>query len=140
MTSLSPSDRTAGRAPAAPLVLVVDDNDKNRKLARDALSAGGLRTLEAASGDEGIALAAESLPDVILLDLGLPDMDGTDVARKLREEARTAHIPVVAFSARPYVGQSDRLSAAGFAGYLEKPIDVREFPAQVRSYCRPLSA
>ena len=140
MTSLPPSDHTTGPATAAPLVLVVDDNEKNRKLARDALRAGGLRTLEAASGGEGIALAAESLPDVILLDLGLPDMDGTDVARELREGARTAHIPVVAFSARPYVGEGDPLSAAGFAGYLEKPIDVGEFPAQVRSYCKPVSA
>jgi CheY-like chemotaxis protein len=140
MTSLPPSDQTAGRAHAAPLVLVVDDSDKNRKLARDALRAGGLRTLEAASGSEGIARAADSRPDVILLDLGLPDMDGTVVAQKLREEPRTAHIPVVAFSARPYVAEDDQLSAAGFAGYLEKPIDVGEFPAQVRSYCRPVSA
>jgi two-component system cell cycle response regulator DivK len=139
MTFLPPTDHTSARAAAAPLVLLVDDNDKNRKLARDALRAGGLRTLEAANGGEGIARAAESLPDVILLDLGLPDMDGTDVARKLREEARTAHIPVVAFSARPYVAEGDQLSAAGFAGYLEKPIDVGEFPGQVRSYCGPVS-
>jgi two-component system cell cycle response regulator DivK len=139
MTSLPPSD-TTGPATAAPLVLVVDDNEKNRKLARDVLRAGGFRTLEAASGGEGIALAAESLPDVILLDLGLPDMDGTDVACELRDGARTAHIPIVALSALPYVGYGDRLLAAGFAGYLEKPIDVGEFPAQVRSYCGPASA
>ena len=140
MTSLPPRGRIDAPATDAPLVLVVDDNEKNRKLARDTLHAAGLRTLEAASGAEAIGRAAESLPDVILLDLGLPDMDGTDVARALREGARTAHIPVVAFSARPYVGEGDRLLAAGFAGYLEKPIDVRTFPAQVRSYCRPVSA
>jgi two-component system, cell cycle response regulator DivK len=140
MTSHPPSNDTTGWATAAPLVLVVDDNERNRKLARDALRADGLRTLEAATGREGIALAAESLPDVILLDLGLPDMNGTDVARELREGARTADIPVIAFSARPYIGEGDRLQAAGFAGYLEKPIDVREFPAQVRSYCGPVSA
>jgi two-component system cell cycle response regulator DivK len=77
---------------------------------------------------------------VILLDLELPDMHGTDVAVELRREARTARIPVVALSARPYVGDSNGLLAAGFVGYLEKPIDVSEFPEQVRSFFRPTSA
>jgi two-component system cell cycle response regulator DivK len=127
-------------APTAPLVLIIDDNERNRRLAREVLQAAGLRTIEAASGGAGIALAAERRPDVILLDLELPDMDGTDVARALREDARTAGIPVVALSARPYVGDRERLLAHGFDGYLEKPIDVSEFPQQVRSYCRPASA
>jgi two-component system, cell cycle response regulator DivK len=118
-----------------PLVLIVDDNEKNLKLARDVLRAAGLQTLEAASGAEGIALAAEHLPDVILVDLRLPDMDGTDAARKLGDEARTARIPVVALSALPLEGAGDWLLAAGFAGYLEKPISVVEFPDQVRRYC-----
>jgi len=126
--------------PPRPLILVVDDNEKNRKLARDVLRAAGLGTLEAASGTDAIALAAERLPDLILLDLQLPDIDGTEVARELRDGARAAHIPIVALSALPYVGYGDRLLAAGFAGYLEKPIDVGEFPAQVRSYCGPASA
>jgi two-component system cell cycle response regulator DivK len=117
-------------------VLIVDDNEKNRKLARDVLRAAGLQTIEAASGGEGIALAAECLPDVILLDLRLPDMDGTDVARGLRGGAGTARIPVVALSASPYAGGSDRLLAAGFDGYLQKPIDVRAFPEQVRRFCK----
>jgi two-component system, cell cycle response regulator DivK len=122
-------------APPRPLVLIVDDNAKNRKLAADVLRTAGFRTLEAASGIEGIALAVELLPDVVLLDLRLPDMDGTDVARELRSSARTARLPVVALSAlRPDVND-DRLRAAGFAGSLEKPIDVREFPDQVRRYC-----
>jgi two-component system, cell cycle response regulator DivK len=121
--------------PTSPLcVLVVDDHDKNRKLARDVLGAAGLRTLEAATGGEAIALAAQGLPDVILLDLRLPDMDGWDVAQALERDPRTAHIPVVAMSASLYPGDESRLRAAGFAGYLEKPIDVREFPEQVRRY------
>lgn len=123
-----------------PLVLIVDDNERNRRLARDVLRAAGLRTLEAATGGEAIALAAELEPDVILLDLELPDVDGTAVAAELRKGSRTARIPVVALSARPYAGDRDTLRAAGFAGYLEKPIDVRTFPDQVRSYCRPASA
>lgn len=120
----------------APLVLIVDDNEQNLKLARDVLRAAGFRTLEAASGTEGIALAAEQLPDVVLLDLRLPDMDGTDVARALRDEARTARIPVVALSALQAEDQRDWLLDAGFAGCLEKPISVAEFADQVRHYCR----
>lgn len=137
MTSPAPSARNSGAAAIAPLVLIVDDNEKNLKLARDVLRAAGFRTIEAASGGDGIALATERLPDVILLDLRLPDIAGEDVARTLREGARTARIPVVALSALRYGGDSERLVAAGFAGYLEKPIDVREFPEQVRRYCRP---
>ena len=117
-------------------MLIVDDSDKNRKLARDVLRAGGLRTIEAADGHEALALAAGLLPDVILLDLRLPDMDGREVARVLRDGVRTRLIPVVAVSALRYDGNHDALSAEGFAGFLEKPIDVRAFPEQVRSYCR----
>jgi two-component system, cell cycle response regulator DivK len=118
-----------------PLVLIVDDNEKNRKLAREVLRGAGLRTVEASGGNEAMALAAEYRPDVILLDLRLPDMDGTDVARGLRGGAATERIPIVALSASPHVGGRDRLLAAGFDGYLQKPIDVRAFPEQVRRYC-----
>jgi len=121
--------------PGRPLVLIVDDNEKNLKLARDVLRAAGLGTLEAASGVEGIALAREHLPDVILIDLRLPDMDGTDAAQRLADETRTASIPIVAVSALPLEGRGDWLRAAGFAGCLEKPISVAEFPHQVRRYC-----
>jgi two-component system, cell cycle response regulator DivK len=118
-----------------PLVLIVDDNEKNLKLARDVLRAAGFRILEAASGSEAIGLAAEHLPDVILMDLRLPDMDGTDAARKLGDTARTARIPVVVLSSSPHGGDGDWFLAAGFAGYLEKPFSVREFPDEVRRYC-----
>ena len=121
--------------PSAPLVLIVDDNERNRRLARDVLRAAGLRTMEAVSGAEAISVAAAHLPNVVLLDLELPDMQGTDVARELRNGAQTARIPIVALSARRKVDDGEGLSAAGFDGYLEKPIDVSEFPEQVRSYC-----
>jgi two-component system, cell cycle response regulator DivK len=120
-------------SPAA-LVLIVDDNERNLKLARDVLRAAGFRTLEAASGTEAIALAAEHLPDVILMDLRLPDMNGTDAAHTLGNGEQTARIPIVALSSLPLDGD-DWFVAAGFAGYLDKPIDVRDFPDQVRSYC-----
>jgi two-component system cell cycle response regulator DivK len=113
----------------------VDDNEKNLKLARDVLRSAGFRTLEAATGAEGIALAEAKLPDLVLLDLRLPDMDGTEVARELRDRARTQGIPVVALSALRLTDHDDELRAAGFAGYLEKPISVAEFPNQVRGYC-----
>ncbi len=120
----------------APLVLVVDDNERNRKLARDVLNAAGLRTVEAGSGAEAIALAGRDLPNVILMDLGLPDMDGVAATKRLREAERTAGIPVVALTSTPFDGGDWHLSA-GFVGYLEKPIDVEAFPAQVRAFCAP---
>jgi two-component system cell cycle response regulator DivK len=119
-----------------PLVLVVDDNEKNMKLARDVLRLGGLQTLEATTGGESISLAAEHLPDVILMDIRLPDMDGTDAARRLADGARTSAIPVVAFSSLALDGDAPWLLDAGFAGSLEKPIDVQDLPDQVRRYCR----
>lgn len=136
MTSAPPSPGDAVPSPAAPLVLVVDDDERNRKLAQDVLRRSGLRTLEAASGRAAIELARDRLPDVVLLDLRLPDMEGTDVARALRKGGRTAQIPVVALTALRYPDVGARLLADGFSGYLEKPIDVRTFPEQVRGYCR----
>ena len=127
MTSRSPAPQ--------PLVLIVDDDERNLKLARDVLRAAGLRTIEGSTGAEGIELAGRHLPDVILMDLGLPDMDGASVARALGEQAHTARIPVVALTALPQAGEWFR--EAGFAGYLEKPFDVREFPDRVRSFCAP---
>ena len=117
------------------LVLIVDDNEKNVKLARDVLRFAGFRTLEASSGMDGISLATEHLPDVILLDIRLPDLDGTAVLRRLKEEARTAGIPVVALTSFAMKGDRERFLAEGFDGYLEKPISVTEFPDQVASYC-----
>ena len=122
--------------PNPPLVLIVDDNEKNLRLHRDVLRADGLRTLEAATGAEAIDLATTHTPDVILMDIGLPDMDGAEAARALAEDARTAQIPVVALTSVRLDQLGERLRAAGFAGYLEKPISVTEFPAQVRGYCR----
>jgi two-component system cell cycle response regulator DivK len=121
---------------ASPLVLIVDDNPRNVKLAGDVLAAAGFRTLEATTGEAGVALADEHLPDVILMDLRLPDMDGTDAAGMLARRSRTASIPVVALTSLTLEDNAAWLRTAGFAGYLEKPIDIEEFPAQVRRYCR----
>ncbi len=120
----------------SPLVLIVDDNARNLKLARDVLLAAGFRTLEAATATDGIALADEHLPNVILMDLRLPDMDGTDAARMLADGARTSAIPVVALSSLAIEEDASWLLGAGFAGYLEKPIDVETFPDVVRGFCQ----
>ena len=117
-----------------PLVLIVDDNDWNRKLARDLLRSSSFRTLEAATAAEGVALAAEHRPDVILMDLRLPDADGTEAVRALRSEPRTARIPVVAVTAMPLDARDSWLSEAGFAGYIAKPLDADSFPDLVRGF------
>jgi two-component system cell cycle response regulator DivK len=118
------------------LVLVVDDNEKNVKLVRDLLRFAGFRTLEAFTGAAGVSIAAEQLPHVVLMDIRLPDMSGSDALRLLKGDEATAPIPVVALTSLAMKGDRERLLAEGFDGYLEKPIDVRQFPDQVRRYCR----
>ena len=100
------------------------------------LLAAEFRTIVAETGQEAVALAAEHLPDVILMDLSLPDMDGTEAARILRDEARTAVIPVVLLSSISLEEGASWLADAGFAGYVAKPIDIDEFPDHVRRFCR----
>jgi two-component system cell cycle response regulator DivK len=117
------------------VVLIVDDNEKNVKLARDVLRFAGFSTLEAGTAEEGLALAAEHRPDVILMDIRLPGMDGVAAVGALKGSVETAAIPVVALTSFAMKGDRERFLAAGFDGYLEKPISVREFPDQVRAYC-----
>jgi CheY-like chemotaxis protein len=117
------------------LVLIVDDNEQNAKLARDVLEHAGMRTVSAATAAEGLALAREYLPDLVLMDLRLPDLGGEEAARRLGADERTAAIPVVALSALPVEEAESWFRDAGFAGYVEKPIDVLELPAQVRRHC-----
>jgi two-component system cell cycle response regulator DivK len=119
---------------ADELILIVDDNEQNRRLARDVLQFAGFRTLEAAGGLEGVALAAEHHPDLVLMDIRMPDLNGSEAVRKLREDERTADIPVVALTSSTMKGDRERFLADGFDGYLEKPIRVRQFPEQVRSH------
>jgi two-component system cell cycle response regulator DivK len=118
------------------LVLIVDDDERNAKLARDVLERAGMRVLCAATAADAVALALAHLPDVVLMDLRLPDVDGTEAARRLSADARTAGIPVVALTA---LRQDDAgwFRDAGFTGYLEKPIDVAALPGQVRSHLTP---
>lgn len=119
---------------ANELILIVDDNEQNRKLARDVLDFAGFRTVEAHGGVEGLALAAKHRPDLVLMDIRMPDISGTEAVRKLKEDERTAAIPVVALTSSTMKGDRERFLADGFDGYLEKPIQVREFPGQIRRH------
>jgi len=119
-----------------PLALIVDDNDKNRRLAQYVLRLDGFRTLEAATGGEGVSLAVEHVPDVVLMDIRLPDADGTELARQLKADRRTENVSIVAVTAFAMKGDREWFLAAGFDGYIEKPIDVGQFAEQVRGYCR----
>jgi two-component system, cell cycle response regulator DivK len=122
-------------AMTAPLVLIVDDNERNSRLVRDVLEAAGLRTLTASTASGGLTLANEHLPDLVLMDLRLPDLDGSEARQRLAADPRTAGIPVVAVSALPLIEAGPWWRDAGFAGYLEKPIDILQLPDQVRRYC-----
>ena len=114
------------------LILIVEDNDKNMKLARDLLQFAGLRTLEATNAEDGIAIAQRERPDLVLMDIQLPGMDGIAALRKLREDHRTSAIPVVALTASVMKADRERFETAGFDAFMQKPVDVRTFAAEVR--------
>ena len=116
-------------------VLVVEDNVKNMKLFRDVLEAAGFRTLAATTAGEAVDVAAEQGPDLVLMDIQLPDFDGVEALRRLRADERTASTPVLALTAQAMEGDRERFLAAGFDGYLSKPVDIAEFVATVRRHC-----
>jgi two-component system cell cycle response regulator DivK len=122
---------------AAELVLIVEDNEKNLKLARDLLEVTGFRVIAAGDAEAGIALARQHLPDLVLMDVQLPGMDGFGALAALRADPATASLRIVAFTASVMNEDLSRIDRAGFDGYIAKPISAREFPAQVRRYCQP---
>ncbi|HEX3254386.1 MAG TPA: response regulator [Gaiellaceae bacterium] len=116
-------------------ILVVEDNEKNMKLFRDVLLAAGYSTLEATTGGEAVELATEHVPDLVLMDIQLPDIDGVEALGRLRADRRTASMPILALTAQAMEGDRERFLAAGFDGYLSKPVDIAEFVATVKGYC-----
>jgi two-component system cell cycle response regulator DivK len=116
-------------------ILVAEDNELNMKLFRDVLVATGYRTLEATTGREAVDLATEHAPDLVLMDIQLPDFDGVQALRRLRANERTAAIPVLALTAQAMDGDRERFLVAGFNGYLSKPVNVRELIDIVRLHC-----
>ena len=120
---------------AGERILVVEDNEKNMKLFRDVLTATGYRTLEATTGEQAVELAAEHAPDLVLMDIQLPDIDGVEALRRLRADERTAAIPVLALTAQAMHGDRERFLAAGFDGYVSKPVNIVELIGTVRQHC-----
>ncbi len=119
---------------ANELILIVEDNEKNLKLARDVLRFHGYRTVEATDGETAVTMAAEQLPALVLMDIQLPGIDGIAAMKRIRADARTKHIPTVALTASVMTGDRERFNEAGFDGFIAKPIDVKTFPTTVRGY------
>jgi two-component system, cell cycle response regulator DivK len=113
-------------------VLIVEDNDKNMKLARDVLGAKGYQTLEAVTGEEGVKLALEKKPDLVLMDIQLPGINGIEAFRQIRANAATKSIPVVALTASVTPTDRSAITAAGFDAFLGKPINLKEFLETVK--------
>lgn len=113
------------------VILIIEDNARNLKLARDILNHVGYRTLEADNAEDGLALARAQRPDLVLMDVQLPGMNGVAALGRLRTDPLTADIPVVALTAFAMKDDRDLLLAVGFDAYLEKPLNVREFPSQI---------
>ena len=114
------------------VVLIVEDNEKNMKLARDVLRAKGYATLEAVTGEEGVKLARERLPDLVLMDIQLPGINGIEAFRQIRGHPSTAGIPVVAVTASVTPTDRGEINAAGFDAFVSKPISLKEFVETVK--------
>lgn len=113
-------------------ILIVEDNEKNMKLARDVLQSKGYATLEAATGEEGVRMALAHQPDLVLMDIQLPGINGMEALRQVRAAPGCGRIPVVAFTASVTPTDRSQISAAGFDGFISKPINLKEFLETVR--------
>jgi two-component system cell cycle response regulator DivK len=113
-------------------ILIVEDNEKNMKLARDVLQARGYVTLEAVTGEDGVRMAIEKKPDLVLMDIQLPGINGIEALRQVRADPDCARIPIVAFTASVMSSDRSQITAAGFDGFLGKPINLKEFLETVR--------
>jgi CheY-like chemotaxis protein len=116
---------------AGALILIVEDNDKNRKLVRDVLTFKGYEVIETETGEEGVRLAEERRPHLVLMDIRLPGIDGVEALRRLRAEGTTRGIAVMAMTASVMTEDRQKIMAAGFDAYQSKPINVTDFIAAV---------
>ena len=118
---------------AGELILVVEDNDKNRKLVRDVLTHKGYEVIEAETGEDGVRLARERRPRLVLMDIQLPGIDGIEALRQIRAHDATRAIPIVAVTASAMDRDRQQIMAAGFDAYQSKPLNVKEFMAAVQA-------
>ena len=116
---------------ANELILIIEDNEKNRKLVRDVLQVKGYKTVETETAEEGIKLAIERLPALILMDIQLPGMDGITALKQLKADATTKNIPVIAVTASAMTYKRQTMLAEGFDGYQTKPISVKDFLGEI---------
>jgi CheY-like chemotaxis protein len=112
---------------ANELVLIIEDNEKNRKLARDVLQVKGYKTIESETAEEGLKLALEKSPALVLMDIQLPGMDGITALKQLRANPQTKSIPVIAITASAMTNNRQAMLAEGFDGYQSKPISLKDF-------------
>ncbi len=118
----------------AKVILIVEDEPNNLKLVRDLLQVSGYKTIEATDGKQGVALARAKKPDLILMDIQMPVMDGFEATRVLKADATTRNIPVIALTSYVMKGDKERILQAGCDGYITKPIDIQEFLKKVAEY------
>lgn len=116
---------------ASELILIIEDNERNLKLARDLLNHAGFRTLEARNAEDGLVLARTHHPNLILMDIQLPGLDGVAALGRLRADTATAGIPTIALTAFAMKDDGTRFLEAGFDGYMVKPINIKQFAAQI---------
>ena len=119
---------------AGEKILIVEDNPMNLELATDLLEAAGYVVIQAGTAEKGIKLARDESPDLILMDVGLPGMDGLEATGVLKQDPATKDIPVIAITAHAMKGDEEKALAAGCAGYITKPIDTRAFPKAVTRF------
>ena len=128
----SPTDQGGERVAAVRRILVVEDNELNLKLVRDVLRHAGFEVIEARTGEDGVELATECHPDLVLIDLQLPGIDGVETLKLIRSNDGGRKVPVVAVTAFAMRADRERALRAGFDDYVEKPISVRDLPRHIR--------
>jgi two-component system cell cycle response regulator DivK len=124
----------------AQRILIVEDNDLNLKLFRDLLAANGFETVETREGLEAIALTRSMMPDLILMDIQLPEISGLDITRKIKADMNLRHIPVIAVTAFAMKDDEEKILQAGCQAYLSKPIAIEQFLATIRRFLLPVTA
>jgi two-component system cell cycle response regulator DivK len=121
----------------AKKILIVEDNELNLKLFRDLLGANGYDTFETKEGIEAISLTRQTMPDLIIMDIQLPEISGLDITRKIKADTEIRHIPVIAVTAFAMKDDEDKIMAAGCEAYLSKPIAIDDFLATIRRFLEP---
>lgn len=121
---------------AGEKILIIDDNPVNIELASDLLTLHGFQMLQAGDAETGIVIAKAEIPNLILMDIQLPGMDGLEATRRLREDAATRNVPIVAITAFAMKGDEEKAMKAGCIGYIPKPINTRTFPETIKNYLR----